>query len=906
MKIQALSRKNLPLILIGLIFLLGAFFRFWGLSSVYQRVDDVPVARSILTIYHGDWRPDPIYFYPIFFNYLVALVMHGLSFLFNLLRIKAEPGLYPFNLDETLFIARMVSALLGSLTILIVYSLAKRWLNLTQALLVTLIFSFSFIHIIYSHQIVLDGPMTFFYLLSFYFCFLILQKGKTIHYLLAGFFAGLAMATKYNGIFILFSIFLAHLFFYWPEKDKLRRLFLSPKIYLAAMITILAFFLGHPFALVRFRSFIRATFLLAKTVNETEWHLQPIIPQTIFEQIKFNKYVLGLVNLYHGEGLLFSLLILMGLIWVILKGKKEHWLLLLSALIYFFGALGFLGFYRYRDLVPLTPFYSFLALFSLSWFPNFRGKRKILKAFLILTLMAVVGYRTLAMTYYLWQDDTTQIASRWMKRNLPERSWIAREWFTPPNPDPNLRLRFSTRPYLFDVDLHPLKKYDYVITSSACSSLFLANQKFYPEWSRTYLDLERQHELIKKFYLCPIEYKNPEIKIYSGRTERRRKLFFWLPQATPLVNPAREFQVVDHSPYEKDINSFFLHGSEKIRRFFISQSNLPIVGIFIQSVEGEGEIYVSSGLSRKKIKLKPEEPVWTIIKPWRIFPFLKPVYRVDLKGSINLKKAKVSLAVDYFNLGLNFFKIGHYREAKAYFQKIGLSDSEKIRNVEIGLFLALCCHHLGEKEEAKKYLKGISDSPEFKRYLSLYQHLEQESLWPRHLKRYAGIDYDLWRSSQGNIIEDELFRIETGQIYEGDFLLNKKGIGPRAGEHNFVIFSPPMELIPGTYQLEIYFYNPTKFIGTIGNISIEFTGASKRVQKKPLLIQSTDERSFSLVSITFNHDHPAERVAFCLEIQSGPALIFDYLKYYPDLKNFLEAKYKLFSPVLSLIQALEN
>lgn len=906
MKVRALVSRKFSLILIGLIFLLGAFLRFWGLSSVYERVDDIPVARSILTIYQGSWRPDPIYFYPIFFNYLVALAMHGLSFLFNLLRIKAEPSLFPFTLDEALTIARIVSALLGSLTILIVYSLGKRWLSLAQALLVSLLFSFSFIHIIYSHQIVLDGPMTFFYFLSFYFCFLILKEGKTIHYLFAGLFAGLAIATKYNGIYIIFSIFLAHLFFCWKEKIKLKPLFLSPKIYLAAATTVLAFFLGHPYALVRFSHFVRATWLLAKTVNETEWHLQPIVPQTISEHIKFNKYVLGFTNLYQAEGFLFSLLIFIGLIWVILRGKKEHWLILFSAFIYFLGALGFLGFYRYRDLVPLSPFYSFLALFSLYFFSAFIKKTKILKASLIVLIMVVLGFRTLAMSYYLWQDDTTQIASRWMRRNLPERSWIGKEWFTPANPDPNLRFRFSSRPYLFSADLHPLKKYDYVITSSACSSLFLANQKFYPEWSRAYLELDRQHELIKRFFLRPIEYKNPEIKIYSGPTERRDKLLFWLPQVSPLINPSREFHVIDRSPYEKDINSFFLHGQEKIRRLFISEKRLPVVGIFIYPVDDEGQVEVLSGLSRKKIKFKKSEPAWAIIKPWRIFPFLKPVYRVDIQGSANLKKAWVSLASDNFSLALNFFKIGDYREARKYFQKILLKESERIRNAEVYLFLALCCEHLGEKDEAQKYLKSVAGSPEFKRYLNLYQNLEEDNLWRRHFERYSGINYNLWRLSQGNIIEDNLFKVETGQIYEGDIFLNRKGIGPKPGEDALVILSPPLELAPGNYQLEIYLYNPIKTIGAIGTIIIEFNGQEKRVQKKPLVIQSVDKELFSVASLIFSHSNWAESVNFRLEIQSGQTLILDYLKYYPDLESFLKSKYKLLSPVLALTSKIEQ
>ncbi len=897
---RALTKEKLPLILTGVIFLLGVFLRFWGLSSVYQRVDDVPVARSILTIYHGDWRPDPIYFYPIFFNYLVALLMHGISFLINVLRLKAEPGLYPFSLVEALTIARIFSAFLGSLTILVVYSLGKRWLNYTQALLVSLIFSFSFIHIIYSHQIVLDGPMTFFYTVCFYFCFLILKEGKTIHYLLAGFFAGLAMATKYNGIYIIFSIFLAHLFFCWKEKRKFQKLFLSPKIYLAASTSVLAFFIGHPYALTRFRHFVRATWLLAKTVNEIEWHLQPINPQTILEHIKFNKYSLGVVNLYQGEGLLFSLLIFAGFIWVLLRGEREHKFLLISALLYFLGALGFLGFYRYRDLVPLSPFYSFLASFSFSLFPDFIRKRKLLNASLIALIMVILGYRTLAMTYYLWQDDTTQIASRWMKRNLPERSWIGKEWFTPANPDPNLKFRFSSRPYLFNVNLHPLKKYDYIITSSACSSLFLANQKFYPHWSRTYLELDRQHELLKRIFLRPFEYKNPEIKIYSGPVERKGKLYFWLPRVPPLINPKREFHVVDKSPYEKDINTFFLHGQEKIRRFFIGENNLPILGIFVQPVDPKGQLEIFSGLRRKKIKFKNNEPTWTTIKPWRTFPFLKPVYRIDIKGSSLSQKVMVNLASDYFSLGLNFFRIGEYREAKKYFEKILLKEPERIKNVEVYLFLALCFEQLGEKEEAERILKDLTETPEFKRYLNLYQNLGKENLWLRHFERYSGVNYNLWRLSQGNIIEDDMFKVERGQVYEGDFLLNGKGLGPKLNETGFIISSSSFELVPGNYQLEIYFYNPIKFFGTIGNIIIEFNGQEKRVQKYPLVIQGVNENLFSLASLLFSHTNLVENISFRLEIQSSQTLIFDYLKYYPDLEGFLEAKYRLLSPVLTL------
>ncbi|MCX7974798.1 MAG: glycosyltransferase family 39 protein [Candidatus Aminicenantes bacterium] len=905
MKAWLYWQKKGPFLLL-LIILGGGFLRFWGLTSIYQRVDDVPVARSILNIYHGDWRPDPIYFYPIFFNYLVAIILHGLSFFLNILRINPEPRLYPFTLEQVLTIARFISALLGTLTILVSYYVGRRFLTRGQSLLVSLLFSFSFIHILYSHQIVLDGPMTFFYFLSFYFSLLILQQGNLGYYLLAGFFSGLAIATKYNGVYIIFSLLLAHILFHLKNKFKPTSFIFSPKIFLAALTTGVGFFLGHPYAFFQFHNFIKASQVLMATVRETEWHLQPIVPETIWEQIKFNKYIIGLVNIYKAEGILFFCLIFLGLFWLILKGKKEHLFLALSALVYFLGALGFLGFYRYRDLVPLSPFYSFLALFSFNLIPDLIRRRKALRIFIVTTIMLILGYRTLAKTYYLWQDDTTQIASRWMKINLPERSWIAKEWFTPTSPDPDLRFRFSSRPYLFDVDLHPFKKYDYVISSSACSSLFLANQKFYPEWSRTYVDLDQQHELIKKFFMPSIEYKNPEIKIYSGRVEKRGKLSFWLPRAIPLTNPQREFQMIDNSPYEKDINTFFLHGQEKIRRFYLTETSLDQIGLFILPIEGEGEIKVSSGLSSKKIKLRKDEITWALIKPYRSFPFLNPVYRLDLCGSTGVKKVLVNLAWDNFTLGLNFLKIGEYEQAKTFFKKILENESPRIKNVEVYLFLILCCLNLAQKEEANNYIMNVINTPEFKRYQSLYDHLDEDNLWPRNFEKYSGIDKELWQASQGNLIEDKLFEIQIGHLYEGDWLLNRKGIGPRLGERNFRISSSELELLPQDYHLEVYFYNPKRVEGLIGTLFIEFKGKEKRIQEQSLILKSTDEKAFSVVSLFFSHRNPEEKVSFSLHINSPEPLIFDYLKYYPDLKMFLKTKLNLLSPAFNLANQIKK
>jgi hypothetical protein len=127
---------------------LGGFaLRVWGVSAVYQRIEDIPAARQIFAIYQGYWSPDPLLFYPIFFNYIVGILLKLGSALLGLLGRNPSPGRYEFTLDQVLLVARLASAAMGTLTIPVVFKIVKRLFSETTALAAAAFFALSFVPI---------------------------------------------------------------------------------------------------------------------------------------------------------------------------------------------------------------------------------------------------------------------------------------------------------------------------------------------------------------------------------------------------------------------------------------------------------------------------------------------------------------------------------------------------------------------------------------------------------------------------------------------------------------------------------------------------------------------------------------------------------------------------------------
>jgi len=884
------------LIFLLLIVLGGSFLRFWGFSSVYQRVDDIPVAKHIERMYHGDWRPDPVYYYPILFNYLVAIALRGLSALLHVFGLHKGAGMFSLTFEQVLFAARFFCSLLGSLTILAVYAIGKKLYSARDALLATFLFSFSYIHILFSHQIALDVPMTFFYALALYFSVLILNERRWRDYVLAGLCSGLAVATKYNGIFVLAAIALAHLLGAPPVRKKILRSFLDFKFYIAGLAALAGFFIGHPYALLHFKRFLGASRLFLGIVHETEWFLKPIQPKTGLEYVQYNKYVLGLKNILVAEGPVFLALILLGVAAIFVRRETRNTFLGLSGLAYFLGALGFLGFSRYRDLPALALFFAFLGMLGVQLAVGLLRKLRLTKI-IVLPCLAVL-FLTLASsalikTYYIWEDDTTEVAERWIRRNIPPgRYYFGKEWFSPPLRGQDYGYNSFSRPYLFSRDFAPYERFDFLITSSAAYGHFFQNEKFYGNIVRLYREQREKNEQIKNFFFWDIEYKNPELNLFFTKSQNRRKQRLSFPPAIPLRSPAREFEIADGSPYGKSVMGFFLQRRQKIERIIVSRRKIPAMVVFAAAAEGQGEITVGNFPWKKKLKVTKGAPAVLAFRPRLSFPFYRYIYKISVKSSKSLRHAFVWLCFDEFDIAVQYFQRGDYRAAEKHFLASLNGRPRAGLDLEVYLYLAACAKSLGRDNDSRRYLETASADPLLPRYLSLYQSAAPDQ-WARAFDKFSGLSFSLLEETKSEILDDAEFESHNGRVLQSGQFYGRGALLPASDSAGTRLEakSPEVLLYPQKYNLDLVFFNPSRVQGVVGELEI-VSKLEKKEERSifPIVLEAVAEGGLSSASFPLECREFGEKALFSITIDPGRDVALDYLRVSPDIKEYFRKK----------------
>jgi hypothetical protein len=909
---------------------LGGFaLRVWGVSAVYQRIEDIPAARQIYAIYQGNWSPDPLLFYPIFFNYIVGILLKLGSALLGLLGRNPSPGLYEFTLDQVLLVARLASAAMGTLTILVVFKIGKRLFSEMTALAAAAFFALSFVPILYSRQIVLDVPMTLFYAIALYFCVRILRTGRWSDYLLAAFFAGIAVATKYDAVFVTASIVLAH---FWKSRETRKnvlRILVERKLVAAGAVSVLSFFAGHPYAFLWFPSFIRATKKLASLVHDTEWYLMLIKPQALLEKIWESNYVKGLVNIVSAEGVVFFALILLGLAWVLRRptrearggqaqeGRPAHAtrggqapegrrtregaFLSLSALVYFLGALGFMGFSRFRDLSTLALFYATFAACGLSFLGEILGRgRRGRAAFAVLAglVLAVLGARCVGRVYYLAEDDTTQIAERWIRRNLPAGGIFGRELFTPEITDPSYPALFFTRPFLIYGDFPAFPVFDYIESSSVQGGFFYRHAKYYPVQLGVYTRLDAEHELLKDFFFRDIEYKNPEVRLYSGKIPRRPKQRLALPAAAAPDAPAREFVIADGSPYGKDVGAFWLAGDGRpVERLFISRTKIGRVAVFVRGAAGDGEVVVRSGLRRTAIPVRKGGDAFALIEPARAFPFYAYFYKVGLSASAGLPASYVKVSADDFEIGLELIRSGEYALAADFFRRAAAAARPGVLASEIPLYLAACEKMAGRGGAVEELRSRFAADPAVAALFGpFYAALTSGRAWERPFERYAGLGVRLFETTQTILLEDDAFAFENAVAVTAPSLANKTArkaspdpaAGPCSG------LSAELRLVPQAYRFELDFFDPSGTGGPVGTAeAVTRTDGVDKTLVFPIDLPKPGEGGSSTCVLSFKPESFRTTVRLRLRLDRGAGAAFDRLRIIPDLKPFLLERYAM-------------
>lgn len=433
--IRDIRKERIPLLAI---FLLACAVRFYGigfgLPHTECRPDESSLVFKALSFFSGDFNPHffnypTLYMYVLWVIYGVYLLCRfivGLSTSDMLLEVAIAPG-------DFFLISRILSALMGSATVVVVYLLARRLTDRKTALLAGFFTSVSYLHVRDSHFGVTDVSMTCLAMGAMAFIMACDDTPNARNYSLAGVCTGLAASTKYAGGLLVLPMIYVHLARHIQDRTSISneggRRFALWAVARAAVCALKhrliwryglfagVFFLAFtPFALLDFATFVadfryeiqHLAFGHAETVIERGWwyHARYTLPYGM------------------GWPLFLSALAGMG-IYARKDATRALGLFLFPLALYTLAGRGYTVFVRY--MVPVVPFLCISAAIfavyvsdALTRHANWKGVIPVVAA----VIAAQSLYRSVRFDHIMASTDNRVIAADWIVRNLPTGSTI--------------------------------------------------------------------------------------------------------------------------------------------------------------------------------------------------------------------------------------------------------------------------------------------------------------------------------------------------------------------------------------------------------------------------------------------------------------------------------------------------
>ncbi len=244
--------------LIFWILIAGFLFRVigvsFGLPHLYH-ADEPILINHAMAYGAGDFNPH-FFKIPPLVSYIL-FILYGIYFL-----LGAAIGLFsnPFNFAAHFItnpasfylIARFfLGVLTGTATVYFLFCLTKKHFSYERALLTATFLATCFIHIQDSHYAYVDMPLLLILTIALSSILDLLDGGSKKAYVLVGFWVGLAVAVKYNGVFLVAPVFAAH---YFRHRNFISAV-TDVKIILSAFVSCLTFAALNSFSLIDFHFF---------------------------------------------------------------------------------------------------------------------------------------------------------------------------------------------------------------------------------------------------------------------------------------------------------------------------------------------------------------------------------------------------------------------------------------------------------------------------------------------------------------------------------------------------------------------------------------------------------------------------------------------------------------------------
>jgi 4-amino-4-deoxy-L-arabinose transferase-like glycosyltransferase len=408
------------------ILIIAAALRLWGINHQIYTDENKVVTPSVL-LAKGQQHP-LLYpkgsYYPHFYHYIL-----GVAFLPLALAHLPYPAAGD-TLDAYTLTARIVTALIGVLTVWLVYRLGKSLANQNTGLLATAIFALLPLHVKYSHYAHVDVPLTAVALLAMLAAVRIWHTGQRRWYVITGLLVGLCGATHYTGLVMGSALVIAHLAFSWHRSPRTWRTFLSHSFIISLFLIPVGFFLASPYTIIKWSDSIAIYQQLAQrgaagdlgyTSPNLMWPLYSTTPDW---GLPFT--VSGMIWEF------FPITCLLAIIGLGIAIRQRASLLICLAgivpVIMYLAIVGHLPLYAVKRLLPVAPFITILAAHAITWLYaqkyKFPVAWRMLAVLLAVSIIIPTAYTDAAFDGAYAGGSTHNQAFQWAQANIPAGSVV--------------------------------------------------------------------------------------------------------------------------------------------------------------------------------------------------------------------------------------------------------------------------------------------------------------------------------------------------------------------------------------------------------------------------------------------------------------------------------------------------
>ena len=497
---------------LALILAVAALLRFVALGAGIPfniGVDEPEImGRVVQMMRTGDFNPH-FFDYPGLYFYLqlgvaVLRFMAGAS-------LGEWSALDQVDAGDFYLWGRTVTAILGTLTVLLVYRIGMRW-GARHAALAAGLMAVMPLHVRESHYVLTDVPVTFFVTLTLLLTFVAHERERAASFAWAGAAAGLAAATKYPGALVLVVPLIAVWMTLGTKPSRL-----------AASLAVLggaaaAFLVGAPYTILDLPAFLNGYAHLAgayapKRLAEPAW-------LTYYKHLSRSMDWPAFLLLLGGLGL--------GAVRAVRGPGRVRWTVTIAfpLLFYYFLSGQTLVFGRY--LLPLLPFVCVLAAVGavsgvslLRRFDIPRAPRTAVIAALTAAALLPPAWQSLNFIRMIARTSTVEQAHTWITTDVPKGSSVIIE---------TQALQLSSRSYKAknvpqlvldsrapgDHEGYVKAGVDYIVASSQKYGDALSRPKDFPDLYDAYSRLFGESQEVMRF-TPNAEHPGPEIRIFRMR-----------------------------------------------------------------------------------------------------------------------------------------------------------------------------------------------------------------------------------------------------------------------------------------------------------------------------------------------------------------------------------------------------